>query len=428
MKRADVRCVALGCLLALAVAEPARAAITIPRGFTPQKAYLGAALYSRKTGALTEYVQVIALELGGRVRLMRGAVTDPGTGLGGYGGDNPAFLRRSLGAFWSALLPRRADTFSVTNGASFRGGEAPSTHLAYPLKSGGVLVTDGYGTSHHPAAKLMLTLRDGSADIVALTPGSLAAADAPALLGGLAPEVDPFPRQRAGRTLAGVRDADNDGVNEVVLVYASAAATQDEAVAALRAFGAQRIMVLGGGRATQLIARGVSYIASGTTVPQAIGVRGAARTPQGTYRATRTIKRAGGCTIGGGDVYTRELDVDLVSLGDGFSFVPSMGSWIKATYAHADRASVLENKMVICGSSQEHHTARARALYEEGAIRIPAHRITWCESMNCVFDESWIIRTSLPQEPRSAPAGLPGGEEDQAAGGCAAADCSPGLP
>ena len=424
MRRRGVRWLALAGLLALAPAVPARAAITIPKGFVPLKSYLGAALYARTTAARTEYVQVVALELGGAVKLLAGPITEPGTGLGGYGGANPAFLRRSLGEFWASLQPLRADTFAVTNGAFFRATEAPSTHLAYPLKVGGVLLTDGYNTSRHLARKLMLTLRNRVADIVPLTPEGLAAAGAPALLGGLAPGVDPYPGQRVGRTLVGVRDTDSDGSNEVVLIYASAAATQEEAVAALTEFGATRTMVLAGGASTQMIARGTPYIAAGSPIPQAVGVRGAARPPQGTYRASHTVKRAGNCTIGGGDVYTREEEVELVREADGFSFVPSLDSTIRATYAHADRAGVVVNLMVICASGQEHHSVKARAVFEEGAIRIPTYRITWCESQACIFDESWTIRTA-PSLPQAAPPAQLRIEEAPASGRCAGADCSP---
>ena len=68
---------ALAGLLALAPAVPARAAITIPKGFVPLKSYLGAALYARTTAARTEYVQVVALDLGGTVKLLAGPITEP---------------------------------------------------------------------------------------------------------------------------------------------------------------------------------------------------------------------------------------------------------------------------------------------------------------------------------------------------------------
>jgi len=426
MRGRIVRWLAPACLVALAPDLPAAAAITIPKGFVPLESYLGAALYSRTVNARTEYVQVVALELGGTVKLQTGPITDPGTGLGGYGGDNPAFLRRSLGDFWTSLKPLRADTLAVTNGMVFRSSEASSTHLAYPLKVGGALLTDGYNSSRFLTAKLMLTLRNRAADIVPLTPEALAAAGEPALLAGLAPAVDPFAGRRVGRTLVGVRDTDSDGSNEVVLIYTSAAATQKEAVATLTEFGAGRIMALGGGGSTQMTARGTRYIASESTIPQAVGVRGSSRPPAGTYRASHTIKRAGNCTIGGGNQYTYEKDVTLVRLGDGFSFVPSLNSTIRATYAHADRASVEENLMVNCGGSQEYHTAKARALFEEGTIRIPAYRITWCESMSCIFDESWTIRTAPSHNvPPAAPPAPLRIDPAPASGSCGGADCLP---
>ena len=53
--------------------------------------------------------------------------------------------------------------------------------------------------------------------------------------------------------------------------------------------GRRKIMVLGGGGSTQMMARGTPYIASANTIPQAIGVRGAGRPPQGTNRSAENF-------------------------------------------------------------------------------------------------------------------------------------------
>ena len=114
----------LAALLTLAPTPPSHAAIPVPKGFQLLKSYLGAALYSRKVGARTDYVQVVALGMGGTVNLMTGSVTDPGKGLGVYGGDNPAYLRRSLGGFCSNRSESTRD-YPLMTGSALRGRHRP---------------------------------------------------------------------------------------------------------------------------------------------------------------------------------------------------------------------------------------------------------------------------------------------------------------
>jgi hypothetical protein len=66
--------------------------------------------------------------------------------------------------------------------------------------------------------------------------------------------------EELGRTIVAVSDGDGDGINERLLIYSGAAATQGHAIATLRSFGAQTVMMLDGGGSAQLSCDGASFI------------------------------------------------------------------------------------------------------------------------------------------------------------------------
>ena len=54
------------------------------------------------------------------------------------------------------------------------------------------------------------------------------------------------------------------------------------------------------------------------------------------------------------------------------------------------------------------------------------YRITWCERLGCIFDESWTIRTAPSQDaPPAAPPAPLRIDPAPASGSCGGADCSP---
>ncbi len=134
----------------------------------------------------------------------------------------------------------------------------------------------------------MLEIWPDRAAISPLSEAALAASSAPDLIVGLAENANRRASRPTGRTFAGLADEDGDGRYETLLIFNSETATQPRAAAALRAFGAEDLLMLDGGGSTQLICQGRLYIASGRPIPQTLAVVGGP--PQGTPGAAgRTL-------------------------------------------------------------------------------------------------------------------------------------------
>lgn len=249
---------------------------TIPPQFTLETERPGVKLYADDSD--TTFVQVVSLSQGAAVHLLHGAISNPGVGAGPFGGNNPWLTRQTLSAAWNGFSATNANAFCLTNGQFFSTNDNP-TPLAFSLKKGGVIVSDGYASGgageEYPGQKLMLELWGGRANIVELTRDNLYNSDAPNILAGLSEDADKGIHNPNARTFVGIDDGNGDGTYETVLILNSKSATQVNAADMLRAFGADKVIMLDGGGSTQLICEGTSYVSSSRTIPQTLAVSAA---------------------------------------------------------------------------------------------------------------------------------------------------------
>ena len=249
---------------------------SIPPGYTLGIEGLGVKLYHDTSEA--RFVQEVDLGRGASVTFRHGAIVQPGTGLGPYGGNDPRFAREPLSDTWTSFAAADENAFCLSNGQFFSTNEYP-TPLAFSLKKDDVIVSDGYGVAgpreEFPGQKLMLELWAGRADIVELTRDNLYLSDAPNIIAGLSEDANKGPSNSVGRTFIGINDVDGDGLFETVLILSSKASTQPDAANILRNFGADKVMMLDGGASTQLVCRDKAHISSSRTVPQTIAVSAA---------------------------------------------------------------------------------------------------------------------------------------------------------
>ncbi len=220
-----------------------------------------------------DYVQEIDLSQGATIQLLYGTITDPGTGKGAYGGNEPLLTRETLQQAWDYFSSTNQKAICITNGQFFRNDDQAATGLAFPVKANGSILTEGYaGESEYPDEQLMLYIYGDRADIGALDIRELYSSDAANIIGGLKPDADKGLNTETGRTFVGVKDSNYDGLSETVLIFTSKSATQYRAAEVLRYFGASEVIMLDGGGSTQLICRNSNYISSPRTIPQTIGV------------------------------------------------------------------------------------------------------------------------------------------------------------
>jgi hypothetical protein len=221
-----------------------------------------------------DYVEVIRLDQGAAIQVLHGAIAEPRTGKGAYGGDDPSFFSHTIQDFWGDFSSSESDAFCVTNGQFFYMKESP-TRLPFPLKVGGKVISDGYGLKDFPDKKLMLELWNDHARITPLSQWTLYSSSAPDIVAGLAEDAPKNIKKYVGRTFVGVLDQDQDGRSETVLLFNTQSARQVDAANVLYSFGASQVMMLDGGGSTQLICRGETLITTDRYIPQALGVMAA---------------------------------------------------------------------------------------------------------------------------------------------------------
>lgn len=220
-----------------------------------------------------DYVQVVNLTEGASVNFIYGEIANLGIGKGAYDGNDPQFERETISQVWSNLSSENQSLFCLTNGQFFRNDQNSSTGLAFPVKSDGIIVSDGYaGEIEFPDEKLMLAVWDNKALITKFKPIYLKLSTAPNIIVSLQENADKGREKKTGRTFVGVEDRDGDRLNETILIFTSKKATQPHAAQVLKSFGATQVMMLDGGGSTQLICQGNSYISSSRTIPQMIAV------------------------------------------------------------------------------------------------------------------------------------------------------------
>lgn len=255
--------------------------ISTPEDFTPAAFAPGVHVYHRHgdDGAL-EYVQIVDLSAGARIDFLHGPIAAPGIGRGIYGGNSPSFNRQFLSNIWNALPERDPEAANpavlcLTNGQFFldtrNGAWVDPTELAFPVKSDGVMLSEGYERWKFRSQRVMLEIWPGGwVTISPLSAFALYRSTAPDIIVGLSEQARVRSFEELGRTYVGVVDGDRDGLREILLLYSATAATQATAVATLRAFGARELMMLDGGGSTQLMCQGQSYIFRARSLPQTI--------------------------------------------------------------------------------------------------------------------------------------------------------------
>jgi len=249
--------------------------ITPPDDFTPAAAAPGVHVYHRhRDDGAMEYVQIVDLSSGARLDLLHGPIADPGSGRGIYGGNSPRIRRQFLSFIWGALSADDSGILCLANGQFFldtrNGAWVDPTELAFPVKSDGAILSEGYERWKFRGRKVMLEIWPGRATISPFSVFDLYHSSAPDIIVGLAERARVRSWEALGRTYVGVADADRDGLREILLLYSATAATQDTAVATLRAFGARELIMLDGGGSTQLMCQGQSFIFRARPLPQTI--------------------------------------------------------------------------------------------------------------------------------------------------------------
>jgi hypothetical protein len=248
----------------------------VPKGFhlvmQDESVQLFRKSYSNGT---PDYVEVIRLDQGAAIRVLHGDISEPRTGKGVYGGDDPRFLSHTIQQFWSEFSLAESKAFCVTNGEFFYMKEYP-TRLPFPLKVNGNVISDGYGIKQFTDKKLMLEIWSDHAQITPLSQEALYNSSAPDIVAGLAEDAPKNIKKYVGRTFVGVVDQDGNGESETVFLFNTRTARQIDAANVLRSFGADQVMMLDGGGSTQLICQGDPLITTDRYIPQALGILAAA--------------------------------------------------------------------------------------------------------------------------------------------------------
>ncbi|MDX1662753.1 MAG: phosphodiester glycosidase family protein [Candidatus Promineifilaceae bacterium] len=215
------------------------------------------------------FMQVVNLEAGASLHFVLGEQRRAGAGRGAYGGASPAFERHFLPHYWSHRPP---GAVCLTNSQYFQdlveGVRVNPSELSFPLKVDGNVLTEGYSRTELIEHKQMLEIWPHHAEISPLSYSALYRSTAPNIIAGIAPRANLRPYATVGRTFIGLVDDDGDGRKETILIYTANLATQIEAIATMRAFGAESVLMLDGGGSTQLLCRGEWLVTQFRPLPQ----------------------------------------------------------------------------------------------------------------------------------------------------------------
>jgi hypothetical protein len=89
---------------------------------------------------------------------------------------------------------------------------------------------------------------------------------------GLAEDAEKASKKAVGRTFVGIDDRDGDQLFETFLLFNTRVSKPSAAAEVLRAFGAEKVMMLDGGGSTQLFCAEQALIDTERLIPQAIGL------------------------------------------------------------------------------------------------------------------------------------------------------------
>jgi hypothetical protein len=182
---------------------------------------------------------------------------------------------RSLKEFWQTATDnasRQQEPVVLINGTFFQVYKPP-TEIAFGLKSGGQVMSYGYGLDEFPGLTRTISWGAGKATLQ-IQPYRRETFDSQTanVVGGLDPVAGMHVNRALARTFMGIADTDKDGKNETVLVFSSPAARQGEAAETLRQFGANSVIMLDGGGSTGLVLGGKTYLKPNTPVPHALAI------------------------------------------------------------------------------------------------------------------------------------------------------------
>lgn len=230
----------------------------VPPGFTVLENGSGWILYSKPNSPPqgTDYVLVTGLNQTA-LQSVWGAVKDPWPGKGQYGGPDPLFKRQGLSDF---IDQAPSHTVALVSGAFFNPANDP-TQIAFGIKDGGVVTTDGADPA--PVKKLMLETEGNQAfirpfDLSTFTKHDLKPVN---IFVGLDPTEPKTPTEVVGRIFLGteVRSPGRGAVDtQILFIFSSAGSTQAHADETLRDFGTEHRIMFGGGSTAKAYVNGTT--------------------------------------------------------------------------------------------------------------------------------------------------------------------------
>jgi Phosphodiester glycosidase len=158
----------------------------------------------------------------------------------------------------------------MINGTFFQEYDKP-TGIAFGLKQNRQVITYGYGLNEFPDKTLTVTWSQGRISIDPYSRRTFNGA-MPNVVGLLAADAGKNADKPLARTFIGTKDLREDSAYRTVLLFSSTSASQSEATATLKKFGAEQVGMLDGGSSTGLMIDGKVIIQPKTKLPQAIGV------------------------------------------------------------------------------------------------------------------------------------------------------------
>jgi Phosphodiester glycosidase len=158
----------------------------------------------------------------------------------------------------------------MINGTFFQEYDKP-TGIAFGLKQNRQLITYGYGLNEFPDKTLTVAWSQGR---ISIDPYSRRTFDGamPNVVGALAATAGKNADKSLARTFIGTKDLRDDSAYKTVLFFSSEGASQSEAEATLKKFGAEQVAMLDGGASTGLMVNGKIIMQPKTQLPQTIGV------------------------------------------------------------------------------------------------------------------------------------------------------------
>ena len=158
----------------------------------------------------------------------------------------------------------------MINGTFFQEYDKP-TGIAFGLKQNRQIITYGYGLNEFPDKTMTIAWSQGR---ISIDPYSRRTFNGvmPNVVGALAADAGTNADKPLARTFIGTKDLRDDSAYRTVLFFSSEGASQTEAEATLKKFGAEQVAMLDGGASTGLMVNGKIIMQPKTQLPQTIGV------------------------------------------------------------------------------------------------------------------------------------------------------------